>query len=70
MKLAELPEILTVEEVAEYLGLGRSTCYDAARRGELPVLRVGRRLLIPKARLEEMLGGGTEPNGGSANARP
>jgi excisionase family DNA binding protein len=56
MKLAELPEVMTIEQVADYLHVGRSTAYDAARRGELPVVRLGRRLLVPRARLEGLLG--------------
>ena len=45
----------TVEEAARLLGIGRGTAYEAARRGELPVVRLGYRLLVPRARLEQML---------------
>ncbi len=48
--------VYTIEEAAQMLGVGRSTAYDAARRGELPVVRLGRRLLVPRARLNELLG--------------
>jgi hypothetical protein len=37
-------------------GLGKSAAYDAARRGEIPTIRVGRRLLVPTARLRALLG--------------
>ncbi len=51
---------LTVTEAAELLGVGRNLAYEiAARDGELagvPVIRVGRRLLIPQARLLAVLG--------------
>lgn len=47
---------ITVEEAGEILGIARSTAYIAARSGEIPTLRVGRRLLVPTARLLEMLG--------------
>jgi excisionase family DNA binding protein len=47
----------TVEEAAEILGIGRSAAYAAAARGELPVLRVGRRVLVPLAALERLLRG-------------
>ena len=51
---------LTVPETARLLGIGRNLAYDiAARDGEIagvPVIRVGRRLLIPLARLLEVLG--------------
>lgn len=38
---------ITVEQTAQLLGLGRTAAYDAARRGELPTRRLGRRLLVP-----------------------
>jgi len=38
---------LSVEETASLLGLGRSAAYEAARRGELPSRRLGRRVIIP-----------------------
>jgi excisionase family DNA binding protein len=39
--------IITVEEAASLLGIGRSAAYDAARRGQLPTRRLGRRLFVP-----------------------
>ncbi len=51
---------LNVPEAAELLGVGRNLAYEiVARDGELagvPVLRVGRRLLIPQARFLAVLG--------------
>jgi excisionase family DNA binding protein len=46
----------TVEEAARLLGVSRGVGYEAARRGELPTIRLGRRLLVPKVALERMLG--------------
>lgn len=46
----------TIEEVAKMLGVGRSSAYQAVRVGEIPTIRVGRRLLVPKLALEKMLG--------------
>jgi len=46
---------LTVEEAAHLLGISRGLAYRLARCGKLPVLRFGRRLLIPKGALEKML---------------
>ncbi len=37
-------------------GLGRSASYDAARRGDLPTIRVGRKLIVPTAALRRILG--------------
>ena len=45
----------TIEEAAEILGIGRSSAYQAVRSGEIPTVRVGRRLLVPRAALERML---------------
>lgn len=47
---------VTVEEAAGFLGIARGSAYEAARRGDLPTIRVGRRLLVPTAALRRMLG--------------
>ncbi|MFT3831898.1 MAG: helix-turn-helix domain-containing protein [Micropruina sp.] len=47
---------MTVEEAAAVLGIGRSAAYAAVRAGEIPALRVGRKLLVPRQRLLAMLG--------------
>lgn len=47
---------LTVEETAEILGVSRGAAYKAAQSGEIPTLRIGRRILIPTAKLLDMLG--------------
>lgn len=54
--MIDLPLTLTVEEAGELLGISRQSAYRAAAAGELPALRVGRRLIVPTARLLEMLG--------------
>ena len=46
---------MTVPEAGRRLGLGRISSYLAAKRGELPVLKIGRRLLVPKSAFERML---------------
>ena len=54
---------LTIPQAAVLLGVSRNTAYEDARRGELagvPVIRVGRRLLIPRAPFERVLGIGEE----------
>jgi excisionase family DNA binding protein len=50
------PLTLTVEDAARLLGISRGLAYEAARRGELPTIRLGRRLLVPTARLYELVG--------------
>lgn len=51
-----LPTVITVERAGRLLGMGRSAAYEAARRGDLPTIRWGRRLLCPTARVLELLG--------------
>lgn len=48
--------VIQVEEAAQLLGLGRSSAYEAARRGELPTIRMGRRLMVPVPQLLALLG--------------
>lgn len=40
-------EALTVEEAALCLGIGRKQAYEAIARGDIPSLRLGRRILVP-----------------------
>ena len=47
--------VYSVEEAAKLLGIGRSSAYEAARSGELPVIRIGRRWLVSKQALDRML---------------
>ncbi len=46
----------TVDEAAQLLGISRNSAYEAARTGDLPTIRLGRRILVPRSRLEELLG--------------
>jgi excisionase family DNA binding protein len=46
----------TVPEAGRLLGIGRDAAYAAAERGEIPVLRLGRRLVVPVPRLLQLLG--------------
>lgn len=46
---------ITIEEAARELGLSRNAAYDAAKRGDLPTIRMGRRLLVPKVSFEALL---------------
>jgi excisionase family DNA binding protein len=52
----QLPPVLSVEEAGRVVGLKRSAAYDAARRGELPTITFGRRVLVPTAALLALLG--------------
>lgn len=48
---------LSIDATARLLGIGRGLAYELARTGEIPVIRLGRRMLVPKARLEALLAG-------------
>ena len=54
--MSEPPLVINVEDAARLLGISRGLAYEAARRGELPTIRLGRRLLVPRARLLELVG--------------
>lgn len=47
----------TITEVARILGVGRTAAYEAARTGEIPTIKIGKRLLVPKPALESLLSG-------------
>jgi excisionase family DNA binding protein len=47
--------VYTVPEAGRLLGLGRNAAYEAAKRGDIPTLRMGRRLLVPKIPFHRML---------------
>jgi excisionase family DNA binding protein len=49
--------VVTVNEAAVMLRISRGAAYEAAKRKEIPTIRIGRRLLVPLAALERMLAG-------------
>ena len=46
---------LTIDEAAGILGICRNAAYEAAHKGEIPSIRIGRRLLVPRVAFERML---------------
>ena len=71
-----MEELLTVEQVAEYLQVSMSTVRRMIQKGELPAQRVRRLVRVPKAAVEAYLAGDDDPlcvlealaRGGSADA--
>lgn len=54
----DLPRLtMSAEEVAAMLGLSRAKVYEAIQTGQLPSVRIGRRVLVPTRRLEQLLDG-------------
>ncbi|MHB8190559.1 MAG: helix-turn-helix domain-containing protein [Ferrimicrobium sp.] len=48
---------LTAEEAAEAFGISRAFACEAVARGEIPCIRIGQRVLIPKIALDKLLEG-------------
>jgi excisionase family DNA binding protein len=46
---------ISVPDAGKRLGIGRNAAYEAARRGEIPIIRLGKRMVVPVAAFERML---------------
>ena len=53
---ASLPLVLSVEEAAAVLRIGRGAAYALVRAGTLRCIRVGRIIRIPRSAIEEFIG--------------
>jgi excisionase family DNA binding protein len=51
----DAPAVFTVCEVAKILRIGKISVYQAIARGDIPCIRIGRRILIPRHTLEQLL---------------
>jgi excisionase family DNA binding protein len=49
----------SIPQAGRLLGFGRNASYEAARRGELPTIRFGRKIRVPKAGVQRLLDGAT-----------
>lgn len=56
--------VMTVPEAGEKLGLGRNAAYEAAARGDIPTIKIGKLLKVPKVAFERMLSGEWPLRGG------
>jgi excisionase family DNA binding protein len=48
--------VVSVAEAGQLLGVSRAFAYELAARGELPTIRLGRRVVVPKVALLAMVG--------------
>lgn len=48
-------ETYTIPEAGKRLRIGRNQAYAAAKRGEIPTIKIGRRLVVPKSAFERFL---------------
>lgn len=60
-------QTVSIEEAATFLGVSRWLAYELVKRGELPTVRLGRRVLVPRAALDRMLEG-TQGAGANGHA--
>lgn len=52
---------MSVAEAGALLGLGRSAAYESIRRNEIPHLKFGRRIVVPRAAVLRMLEDASQP---------
>lgn len=55
--------ILTAVEAAKLLRIGKATCYEQIRLGVIPSIRIGKRIIIPRAALMKKLDEAIEKGG-------
>lgn len=48
-------QILTVQEIANYIGVSRDLIYKMVRTNEIPFIRIGKRLLFRKESIDQWL---------------
>jgi len=62
---------ITVPEAGRLLGISRGQAYEMARTGGIPVVRLGKRIVVPRKKLLAMLEGTKtdEPEGGDTDGR-
>ena len=46
---------VSIEDAGRILGISRGSAYAAAASGDIPTIKIGKRLLVPKAALERLL---------------
>ena len=57
METNKEPLVLSVPEVAKLLSISLGSCYEAVRTGQIPSLRFGRSIRIPRHAFERLLEG-------------
>ena len=62
LEIERRPIIMTLEEVAKYLRVHKSTVYRWAREGTIPSTKVGNQWRFKKASIDEWLSPQTAPN--------
>ncbi len=60
------PLTISVDEAAARLGISRGLAYESVHRGEIPSIRLGRKILVPRQRFEDWLAGEQEADAAAA----
>jgi excisionase family DNA binding protein len=60
LRFEDLPEILTPQNLIDYLPIGRDAVYNALKSQAIPNVRLGQKFMVTKAALREFLGGNVE----------
>lgn len=63
-------KVLTIAETSRILRLNRNQTYAAARNGEIPSIRIGKRVLVLADPLERMLRTSSSSNSRTATKKP
>lgn len=53
--LSDLPDVLNVAQVAEFLSIGTNSVYTLLRSGAIRSIKIGKQFRIPKRYLEDFL---------------
>lgn len=61
-----MPELLTTKEADAVLRVGSTRGWQLRARGELPIVKIGRRVLVARADLDEFIANHREPGHESA----
>ena len=52
-KIENYPDIFTVHDFANYMGIGKNTAYAEIKNGAIKTFRLGKKIIIPKKCVEE-----------------
>lgn len=52
-------DVLTIAECAAIMRVSTQLCYQMARDGRLPAIKLGRRVMVSRAKLEKLINGET-----------
>lgn len=58
-----LRQVFTVSEAADVLGISRTLAYDLVAKGQLPAIRLGRRIVVPAQALHALLTAASDGQG-------